>query len=110
MTDEELEIIGKHTDIGFHIFQLLGLPIHAEVARYHHEQWNGYGLHNLAETGIPLYARLVAIPDTWDSLRFPRPYRTNPVSKNESTKILEDNKGIQFDPNLVDLFLSLDLA
>lgn len=77
------------------------------IILYHHERWDGQGYpFGLNNGKIPLGARIVAIADTWSALRSLRPYR-QPYSKKESLVQIIKNKGKQFDPEIVDVFLKL---
>jgi len=111
LTNEEYEEIKKHPAIGYQILS----PIHflgpvAQMVLYHQEWYNGMGYpEGLKGEEIPLGARIVATIDAWDAMRSDRPYR-----KALSVEIAEDQlvKGAsrQFDPQVVQAFLSLEKA
>ena len=78
-----------------------------EVARYHHEKWDGTGYpDNLKETEIPLAARIVSIVDVFDALMSDRVYK-KAYPFEESIDIIKESSGKNFDPVLVDIFLSM---
>ncbi len=77
------------------------------IAMYHHEKWNGRGYPvGLAGTEIPQAARIVSIVDVYDALTHPRIYRPA-LSEAEALSIMLDKSGSHFDPELLELFLSL---
>jgi len=70
----------------------------------HHERWDGLGYpRRLKKRQIPLAARIVAIVDTFDAITHSRRYRDSRSSESGRDVIL-DERGRQFDPELVDLF------
>ena len=115
LTPEEFEIIKKHTVDGGKIigetFGNLGNEEYTEmayqVARYHHEKWNGKGYpEGLKGEEIPLCARIMAIADVFDAISEKRCYR-DALPLDECFKIIEEGSGTSFDPILVDVFLEL---
>jgi len=78
-----------------------------EIPYYHHERWDGSGYPTgLKGQDIPLAARLFAIIDVWDALSSDRPYRKK-LPRPEVIAYLHEKSGILFDPNLVDVVLSI---
>ena len=55
---------------------------------------------------IPLEARIMAIADVYDALISLRPYK-QPFTKEEAIKIISDEKGTQFNPDLVEIFFNV---
>ncbi len=109
LTDAEFEEVKKHTSIGADILSGFTLPLlklASEIARYHHEQWTGAGYVGLSGEAIPLPARITALADTVDALLQDRPYRAAQDFK-EVLSIVRRQRGEQFDPQVVDAFLSL---
>ena len=108
LNDKEFEIIKSHSSIGGDI--LAGIhefPIFASVARHHHERFDGTGYPDkLKGSSIPYEARIVAICDSFDAMTSDRSYR-KALSDEVAIKELIDGKGTQFDPALVETFLSL---
>lgn len=108
LTPEEYSVIKEHTVIGAEILKNISLIPHvAEVARSHHEHYDGTGYPDgLAGENIPLSARIVAIADCYDAMNSKRIYR-NALPPEKIFKEIENNRGIQFDPELTDIFLNL---
>lgn len=104
----ELVQMHSHAEMGYQalIKHQLAVDI-AKLVRYHHEHWDGHGYpHHLGNTDIPLGARLLCIVDAFDAMTSTRPYRTAlPIAT--ALERLQANKGIQFDPDLVDAFLAI---
>ena len=108
LTNEEWEIIKKHPEIGHRIAQatLDLIPI-AEKILAHHEKWDGTGYpQGLKGKEIPLIARIISIVDAFDVMTNGRPYKKSldPLDALEELKLCS---GTQFDPQLVDIFISL---
>lgn len=71
-----------------------------EVARFHHENWDGNGYPNyLCSAAIPLSARIMAIIDTYDALRSTRPYKPS-WPHDETVAEMQNLAGTKFDPAL----------
>lgn len=110
LTEEERSEMNKHSEIGYRIAS--SIPEIAHIANFilrHHERWdgNGYPL-GLREEDIPLEDRIVALADTYDAMTNDRPYR-KALSHEEAIKEIIKNSGTQFDPNLVEIFIKLNL-
>jgi len=108
-TDEEFEIMKKHTTIGYkmlsHSKRKL-LKTAAIVAYQHHERWDGKGYpQGLKGEEIHIYGRITAIVDVFDALASDRVYK-KAWSLEKILKLFEEEKGKQFDPNLMQLFLN----
>ncbi len=82
------------------------LYIAMDIARYHHEKWDGSGYpEGLAAEAIPLPARLMALADVFDALISKRAYKPAfPIEK--ATAIIEEGRGRHFDPEVVDAYLA----
>ncbi|MFO0806419.1 MAG: protein kinase [Gemmataceae bacterium] len=81
------------------------LTIAAEVARSHHERWDGSGYPDmLAGADIPLSARVIAIVAVYEALRSRRPHRP-PLSQARAVKMITESNG-EFDPILLQAFSS----
>ena len=79
-----------------------------EITRSHHEWWNGRGYpEGLAGEAIPLSARIMAVADVYDALRMERCYKPA-FSHEKSVAIIQEGKGTQFDPVVVEAFLKLE--
>jgi putative nucleotidyltransferase with HDIG domain len=104
----EREIIKDHPLLGFKLIEEFGfLQRAAQVVLYHHEQYNGLGYpYGLAGEQIPLEARIFSLADTVDAITSDRPYRQG-RSFGEARREVERHSGSQFDPALVEVFLSI---
>jgi putative two-component system response regulator len=92
------EIIGEH-DRGV-------LALARQIALTHHEKWDGSGYPNgLAGEDIPLVGRICAIADVFDALTSIRPYK-KAWTEEEAVAFLVKQKGMHFDPALVELFIA----
>lgn len=78
LTDEELGVIKEHTVIGAEILKNITLIDHVkEAARSHHERYDGRGYPDgLKGEEIPLYARIIAVADSFDAMKSRRIYRS----------------------------------
>lgn len=113
LTDEEFGIMKQHAAIGgdliAHSFRDISNAdfrrIAYEVARHHHEKYNGRGYPDgLKGEEIPLHARVMAIADVFDAVSQKRCYR-DAMPVEECFSILEKGRGSDFDPNIVKIFL-----
>ncbi len=108
LTIEEYEEIKKHSIWGYEV--LVNSEELKEVARYvrhHHERWDGNGYPDaLRGEEIPEVARIIALADAWDTMRSDRVYRKK-LSRDVAIQELIDNRGKQFDPEIVDTALKL---
>jgi putative two-component system response regulator len=116
LTDEEFEEVKKLILIGANILkeEYLNYPTNhftktvIEIVRHQHEKWEGSGYPDkLKEDEIPLAARIVAVTDAYDTLRTKRPYK-EAKSHEESKEILIIDKGIHFDPMIIEAFLECE--
>ena len=115
LTEAEFGIIKQHADCGGKIIQdTFGhlcnesyAQMAYDVARFHHEKWNGTGYpEGLKCNEIPLCARIMAIADVFDALSEKRCYReAMPLEK--CFEIIEEGSGQHFDPMLVEVFLDI---
>ena len=115
-TREEFETMKKHTICAQVIFEdisrgsILGIPEHlVELARdaaiSHHEWWNGNGYpYGICRDDIPLIARITSVSDAYDAITNNRVYR-EARPHIEACRELKAWSGIQFDPDIVKLFL-----
>ncbi len=108
LSEEEYEEMKDHTGLGARLLSGNDSPLFQlarQVALTHHEKWDGTGYPGgLAGEKIPLAGRIAAICDVFDALTSKRPYKTAwPVE--QALEELKDQKGKQFDPDLVDTFL-----
>ncbi len=107
LNKNEWEIMRKHSEIGYRI--ALSCPDLAHIAKsilHHHERWDGEGYpYGLAEYEIPITSRIISIVDAYDAMTSNRPYR-KALPKERALDELEKNSGSQFDPSLIETFLS----
>lgn len=108
LTDEELGVIKEYTVIGAEILKNITLIDHVkEAARSHHERYDGRGYPDgLKGEEIPLYARIIAVADSFDAMKSRRIYRS-PLDDQVVYNEIFQNRGTQFDPELADIFLKL---
>lgn len=114
-TNDEFEIMKTHTVEGDRIVERILSDVESEenvemarnIARYHHERWNGKGYPaGLAKEEIPLCARIMSVADVFDALISKRVYKEAfPVDK--AFQIINEERGEQFDPDVVDAFSEL---
>ena len=106
LTDEEWEEVKRHSEIGYRILSTLNDM--SETAKYvlaHHEKWNGTGYpKGLKGEEIPLQSRIITIADSYEAMISERSYR-NALSEEAAIEELKINSGIQFDPELVRVFI-----
>jgi len=78
------------------------------IVLHHHERYdgNGYPDHLVGEN-IPLGARIIAVADSFDAMVSMRPYRANSLTVTGALKILDHERGAQFDPELVATFTKI---
>ena len=110
LTAEEFDRIRSHVEIGERILTGSEIPLlemAAEIARSHHERWDGEGYQGgLSGEAIPLSGRLVAVADVFDSLTHVRPYKSA-QSIEEAVAHIASEQGAHFDPAVVHAFLEL---
>lgn len=115
LTEEEFAIMKTHAARGGEIiretFGHLGNEqyetIAYDVARYHHEKWNGRGYPDgMQQTEIPLCARIMAIADVFDAVSAKRCYR-DAMPLEQCFRIIEEGVGQDFDPIIAEVFLDI---
>jgi len=108
LTEDEWVIMKRHPEIGCRIAQSSpDLSAVAEMILKHHEKWDGSGYPlGLKGEQIPIECRILAIVDAYDAMTNDRPYR-KAKSSAEAIAELKRYSGKQFDPQLVEIFLSL---
>lgn len=111
LTTTEQEIMRAHPVIGARILSpIAALDAVTPLVRHHHERWDGQGYpERLAGEDIPLGARIIAICDAYESMVSDRPYRRN-LGHAGAARQLTAGAGTQFDPKLVEAFLSMPVV
>lgn len=106
LTNEEYENIKRHPVIGAEVLnKITGFRNISNIIRHHHEKWDGTGYPSgLKGEEIPLGSQIIAISDTYDAITTDRVYRKS-LDKEKAINILLQEKGKQFNPELVDIFL-----
>lgn len=112
----EFEIMKTHTALGRNAIEraesVLGLNVAflhlaKEIAYYHHEKWDGSGYpEGISGEAIPISACLMAVADVYDALISRRIYK-EPMPHEKAVRIIVENKGTHFDPDIVDAFETL---
>ncbi|GAB6180424.1 hypothetical protein JCM14036_17430 [Desulfotomaculum defluvii] len=108
LTSQEYEIIKKHCETGYRIaISSIDLVPIADWIFKHHEWWNGNGYPlGLKGDAIPLECRILSIADAFDAMTSDRPYR-KALPRKVALEELNNNAGVQFDPELVRVFLKI---
>lgn len=107
LTDEEFAIMRTHTTLGYQILAgRVTLEMAAEIARFHHERYDGKGYPEGVGGGtIPVAARITALADVYDALTSARPYK-EPWSHEDTAELIRSEAGSHFDPIVVQAFRS----
>ena len=108
LSADEWQSVVQHPRIGQEILnRVAAIKDAAAIILHHHERYSGHGYpHGLRGSDIPLGARIVAIADAYEAMLRDRPYR-NAIGHEAAVAELRAQSGIQFDPELVDLFCRL---
>ncbi|MEM9419396.1 MAG: HD domain-containing phosphohydrolase [Planctomycetota bacterium] len=115
LTDEEYDAIKQHPTMGADTLMAIRKQFDAdplvdmsvEVTLSHHERWDGGGYpFGLKEDAIPLSARIVSVADVYDALTVARVYKPA-MPHAKAASIIEEGRGTQFDPDVVDAFLRI---
>src|SRR5918995_164463 len=109
LSSEERIDLARHPVIGEREASRVGADRAAQLlVRWHHEWWNGAGYPDaLRREEIPLAARILRVADSYAALTDARPYRPA-MTEEAARRELIDRAGIEFDPGMVKVFLSLD--
>jgi len=102
----EFALVKKHPEAGAEIVRpLRAFEAPEPVVLHHHERYDGTGYpYGLRGEEIPRSARIVAVADSFDAMTTDRPYRAG-MPAAEAFQRLEDGRGGQWDPIVVDAFL-----
>lgn len=107
LTDVEMGVMKRHPVHAFEWLSKVPFLVPAlDIPYCHHERWDGSGYpRSLKGDEIPLAARIFSVIDVWDALSSDRPYR-KALGGEEVRDYLISKKGIEFDPEIVDLFIA----
>lgn len=115
LTDEEFKIMKLHAENGGNIIRETFRNLRDEeyrkmafeVARYHHEKWNGKGYPDgLIGQDIPLCARIMAVADVFDAVSEKRCYR-DAMPLDRCFEIIREGSNRDFDPLIAEVFLDI---
>ena len=108
LSPPEYEEIMRHPEYGTAILRKApSLHKYIPPVRHHHEWYNGNGYPDkLAGDQIPPFAAIISIADAYDAMTSERPYR-KALSRDEALRELSNSSGRQFNPQLIDTFMSL---
>ena len=115
LTPEEFEIMKTHTTIGADMLRELGshhagnalMEYAYQIARWHHERWDGKGYPDgLKGDDIPIAAQVVSVADVYDALTSVRVYK-DAIPHEEAIKMILDGKCGTFNPLLLDCLLEV---
>ena len=111
LSDSELEQIKSHPRIGHNILKdIAALKEVLPGVLYHHEWWDGKGYpEGLSGMKIPQIARILALADAFDAMSSARSYRAA-LSRAQVIGEITKFDGIQFDPELTKIFVTLDFS
>ncbi len=108
LDEEEWLVLKRHAEIGASILEdIEGWTEVRRIVRHHHERYDGNGYpDNLRGMMIPLGARVVSVVDAFDVMTSGRPY-SPPRPPEAAVAELVRQRGVQFDPDVVDAFLEV---
>jgi putative nucleotidyltransferase with HDIG domain len=107
LTSEEYEEIQQHVGKGVEMLETVGGSLRRviPIVLAHHDKFDGSGYHPSRGNEIPIEARIISVADVYDSLTSDRPYR-KAMSPFEAKDIIVKGAATDFDPRVVDAFLS----
>lgn len=108
LTDEERVDLARHPVIGEQEAARASADRAVQLlVRWHHEWWNGSGYPDaLRQSEIPLAARILRVADSYAAMTDARPFRPA-LSEDEARRQIIEGAGIEFDPAVVSVFVSL---
>ncbi|MFC1709872.1 HD domain-containing phosphohydrolase [Candidatus Omnitrophota bacterium] len=109
LTFEEFEEVKLHALKGAQILEpLTFLEGVIKIVKQHHERYDGGGYpFGLKGEQIDIGARIMSVADTYDAMTSARPYRMQPLNKEETIQEIRKESGKQFDSKVVDVFLKV---
>lgn len=108
LDEKEWALMKQHPRIAYEMLSRIPyLKDSLDIPLYHHEKWDGTGYPDgLKGDKIPLMARLFSVIDVFDALTSDRPYR-KAWDKEKTLRYLREQSGVQFDPSIVEAFISM---
>lgn len=108
LEEDEWQVMKMHPEIGYKITKSSTTLAHiADDILAHHENWDGSGYpYGIKASNIPLNARIIAIIEAYDAMTNGRSHK-KPISKEKALQELKKLSKIQFDPKLVNKFISM---
>jgi putative nucleotidyltransferase with HDIG domain len=108
LDEDEQALMRRHPEHAWEMLKGIAFLRPAlDIPVCHHERWDGTGYpRGLKAEEIPLSARLFAVVDVWDALRYDRAYRAGWPAEDVK-RHLSENAGTHFDPAIVPVFLRL---
>ncbi|MBI5203822.1 MAG: PAS domain S-box protein [Nitrospirae bacterium] len=108
LSNEEWDIMKRHPVYAYEMLSPINfLKPAIDIPYCHHEKWDGSGYpRGLRGENIPLAARIFAVSDVWDALCSNRSYR-QAFSEETALEYIRSLEGIQFDPEVIKVFLSM---
>ena len=108
LSAEERVDLARHPVLGEREASRVGADRAAQLlVRWHHEWWNGAGYPDaLRREEIPLAARILRLADSYAAFTDARPFRPA-MTEDAARRAVADGAGIEFDPGVVKVFLSL---
>ncbi len=111
LTDDEYSLMKKHPEYGWAVLRHVpGMERASLMILHHHESFDGRGYPaGLKGEETPAGSRIVSVIDAFDAMVSSRPYRAGLPPEEAERRLLHD-RGKQFDPDVVDIFLPLARA
>jgi putative nucleotidyltransferase with HDIG domain len=108
LTEVELAEMRTHVDKGVALLEPVGGSLRRviPIILAHHDKFDGTGYRPTRGDAIPVEARIIAVADVYDSLTSDRPYR-KAMSPFEVREMIARGSGTEFDPDVVDAFLTM---
>jgi putative nucleotidyltransferase with HDIG domain len=109
LSDSELKLIYSHPELGYNMLRQNHdvSTVSAHVAYQHHERYNGSGYpRGMVGDTIHEFARIVAVADVYDALTTEKIYRPAKLTW-EALQIIDNQKSVDFDPQVVDIFMKV---
>lgn len=108
LDDDERRRMEVHPALGESLVEPVDIPARVKAGiRQHQERYDGKGYPDgLAGDEIHLFARIIAVADTWDAMTSNRPYR-DALDREVALAEMRRSAGGQLDPAVVDAFLAI---